>query len=166
MSERVYTDTEILRLISEIKRLPINWRKISSIETTGNAICQTVKVTGDEGNLFVLKLRQGTFNINNFSLTLGFQKEGTTTLFRVKRYDGKYKQHTNPIEKESFYNFHIHTATERYQKYGTGEEDKYAIETSNFSNYEDAIQYLIGDCNFVIDPDPQLNLFGDNNGNN
>jgi hypothetical protein len=80
-------------------------------------------------------------------------------LFRLKRYDGKSHEHTNPIESQRFYDFHIHTATERYQNYGTGEEDKYAEPTNRFTNYGEAFQCLLRDCGFQLPQSPQINLF-------
>ena len=47
-------------------------------------------------------------------------------VFRLRRYNGKSHEHTNPIEKEIFYDFHIHTATERYQVLENKKEDTYA----------------------------------------
>jgi hypothetical protein len=94
-------------------------------------------------------------------LTLGFFPEGSSELFRLRRYDGKYQQHSNPIEKNfRFYDFHIHMATERYQLFGTKEEDKYAEPTNRYSDYEGALKCLLSDCNFQIPEDPQLSLLG------
>lgn len=79
-------------------------------------------------------------------------------MFHLKRYDGKSHEHTNPIEDEKFYDFHIHTATERYQNYGNGEEDKYAYQTDRFSNYKEAFECMLKDCNFILPSQMQLEL--------
>lgn len=84
---------------------------------------------------------------------------GSNELFHLRRYDGKSHEHTNPIEKEKFYDFHIHKATERYQSYGNGEEDKYAEPTDEFSDFSQAFQCLLKDCGFKFTDDPQLSLF-------
>jgi len=63
------------------------------------------------------------------------------------------------LKKIKFYDFQIHITTERYQVYENGEEDKYAEPTDRFTNYGEAFQCLLNDCNFQLPYDPQLNLF-------
>jgi hypothetical protein len=160
VSRKIYTDGEINSLILELKPLPYDWRSISPPKVDGASITQTVECIGQEQHAFKILLRQNTKYPLNFSLTLGFIPKGSTALFRLRRYDGKSHEHTNPIEnKFRFYDFHIHMATERYQTYGTGEEDKYAIPTDKYNDYEGALKCLVDDCNFQIPNDPQIHLF-------
>ena len=86
------------------------------------------------------------------------QPPGTNQLFRLRRYNGKSHEHTNNIEKNSFYDFHIHMATERYQELGT-REDAYAEPTNQFSDFHSALQYMLNECNFEPPENEQLSLF-------
>jgi len=154
-----YSDLEIDNLIAESKPLPLNWQsriqmREVSVHKTGN-----FDIQGVNNNNFRLILRQSRLNSLDFSIILGVYPPGSNKLFHLRRYDGKSHEHTNPIEKEKFYDFHIHKATERYQKYGTCEEDKYAEPTDRFSNYGEAIECLLNDCGFVLPDDPQLSFF-------
>jgi hypothetical protein len=74
----------------------------------------------------------------------------------LRRYNGKH-QHTNKIEKETFFNFHIHYATERYQQFGM-DEDGYAQPTEYYTDLQGAFQSLIKECNLILPPDTQPNL--------
>lgn len=80
-------------------------------------------------------------------------------LFRLLRYNGKSHEHTNLIERESFYDFHIHRATERYQDRGM-REDGYAVRTDQYANFSHAIQFMISDANLVLPPGTSPGLFG------
>ena len=80
--------------------------------------------------------------------------------FRLRRYNGKSHEHTNHIEGESFYNFHVHLATERYQDLGT-REVAYAESTEHYSDFRGAVQCLIDDVNLEISPEAQSGLFGE-----
>ena len=68
----------------------------------------------------------------------------------LKRYNGKSHQHTNKIERETFYDYHIHTATARYQEFG-GDEDGYAEISSAYSNLESALKCMEKECGFVVE---------------
>ncbi len=65
------------------------------------------------------------------------------------------------MEEQTFYDFHIHMATERYQRTGN-REDTYAEPTDRYSDMEGAFTCLLADCGFVVPPPPpgtQGNLF-------
>jgi hypothetical protein len=83
---------------------------------------------------------------------------GSTKVFRLRRYNGKSHEHTNPIEKQTFYDFHIHTATERYQDLGA-REDSFAEPTHRFSSIEEAVDCFLDDCNFEFTGGHQGKLF-------
>ena len=77
---------------------------------------------------------------------------------RLRRYNGKSHQHTNPLEDQRFYDFHIHTATERYQASGN-REDTYAEASSRYADLDQALGCLIDDCGFVLPPGHQPDMF-------
>jgi hypothetical protein len=84
----------------------------------------------------------------------------SSTFFRLRRYNGRGHEHTNKLEHERFYNFHIHTATERYQEEGA-REDGYAEQTDRYHDLNGAINCMFADCGFQKE-DPeigQMNLF-------
>jgi hypothetical protein len=79
-------------------------------------------------------------------------------IFRLRRYNGKSHEHTNLIEDVSFYEYHIHQATERYQLLGA-REDSYAEPTDRFSDFYQAVSCLMEDCGFEIPSGAQRSLF-------
>ncbi len=109
------------------------------------------------GNRFVVKIRQSSVNLRNFSVILGYVLPGLYTVFRLRRYNGKHR-HSNILEKETFYDFHVHTATERYQRPGFN-EDHFAETTSRYYDLGSAIQCLLNECGFR-DPFADTPLFG------
>ena len=64
-------------------------------------------------------LRQNKINRLDFSVILAVRVPQSNLLFRLRRYNGKSHEHTNHIEGDTFYDYHIHMATERYQEIGT-----------------------------------------------
>lgn len=152
-----YTDKEIRALVKEPKQIgenvfaPINW-----LEREGHKRAD-INVEGDNGNIFAVKMRKSLINPIDFSVILGVNVPKTNVLFRLRRYNGKH-WHRNKIEGERFRDFHIHTATERYQRQGF-DEDKFAQSTSRYSSFESALRCLIEDCGFYSDEIPQRSLF-------
>jgi hypothetical protein len=141
------TDPAIAELIGEAKNIPDglcipvkamserngHWRKGYEIEC-------------DSGNCFVVKIRLSSVNPMDFSAILGYRLPGLYTIFRLRRYNGRH-YHSNTLENERFYDFHVHTATERYQRPGF-HEDTFAEKTNRFYNLESAIQCLVNECGF------------------
>jgi hypothetical protein len=79
-------------------------------------------------------------------------------LFLLCRYNGKSHEHKNKLEKETaFYDYHIHKATERYQREGTKEE-YFAEASSRYSTPQQALNCLIADCNVELPLNSQLRL--------
>ena len=115
-------------------------------------------VTGADGNSFRLILRQSMFNHLDFSVILGVFPKESNELFRLRRYNGKSHEHSNKLEEQKFYDFHIHTATERYQELGK-EEDAYAEQTERYSDFQSAIDCMLSDCGFRLPADMQGALF-------
>lgn len=58
----------------------------------------------------------------------------------------------------TFYDFHIHIATERYQEIGT-REDAYAEPTDRYGDFHSALQCLIDDTSLNVPPEAQRSLF-------
>lgn len=72
--------------------------------------------------------------------------------------NGKSHEHTNLIEGEIFYDFHIHQATQRYQEIGA-REDTFAEPSNRFADFQQALKCLFNDCGFQMPYDPQGKLF-------
>jgi hypothetical protein len=142
-----FSDSEISRLIKEPKILPVNFQELLRLRPKRGHSEHDIDVKGDDGSDFRLILRQNKINPLDFSVILAYRPQETTQQFRLCRYNGKSHQHKNSIENESFYDFHIHKATERYQDLGAFEES-YAEPTSRFSDLSSALRCLLEDCNF------------------
>ena len=152
-----YSDQEIAELIRERKPLPQDYRSLIQFKPKLGHKEYELAVEGDNGSDFRLILRQSNANPLDFSIILGILPVDTNQLFRLRRYNGKHSQHTNRIEKNTFYDFHIHVATERYQQIGVA-EDEYAEPTDRFADLHTALQCMVNDCNFDVPEDPQLSF--------
>jgi len=115
-------------------------------------------ITGENESDFRLIFRQSLLNPLDFSIILAYRPSHSNILFRLRRYNGKSHEHTNIIEGETFYDYHIHQATERYQEIGA-REDSYAEQTDRFSEFNQAISCLIMDCGLEIPSGTQRPLF-------
>lgn len=117
-----------------------------------------ILVDRPDHSAFKIIIRQSIENPLAFSAILGFIPSNKTDVFLLRRYNGKNHEHSNRLEKEpAFYDFHIHTATERYQIAGPREEF-YAEVTSRYSDLHGAIACLVSDCNIILN-DSQGDLF-------
>ena len=156
----MYSDSEIAALVRERKPLPLDWRnriRLRSRPKMGHNE-RDLKVTGNNGTEFRVILRQNRINPLDFSIILMVCAPQSNQLFRLQRYNGKSHEHTNQIERNTFYDFHIHMATERYQKIGT-REDAYAEPTDRYGDFHGALRCLIEDTNLDIPPDAQTSFF-------
>jgi hypothetical protein len=109
-----FSDHEIAEMIREPKTLPKNYlSRIQLREKRGHKE-RELDVTGDNGRQYRLILRQSNVNPLDFSVILAVIPPDSNQLFRLRRFNGKSHEHTNPIEGETFYDFHVHSATERY----------------------------------------------------
>jgi hypothetical protein len=152
------SDTEIDRLIKEPKALSVNLQELLRLRLKRGHSEHDLDVKGEDGNDFRLILRQNKINPLDFSVILAYCPHETTQQFRLCRYNGKSHRHKNSIENESFFDFHIHKATERYQDLGTYEEC-YAEPTSRFSDLSSALRCLLEDCNFHTQTSNHPRLF-------
>jgi hypothetical protein len=112
---------------------------------------------GEKGNEFRLILRQSAINPLDFSIILAYRPPKSNQLFRLRRYNSRH-WHTNLIEGETFYDFHIHQATARYQEMGA-KEDAYAEPSDRFSDFNQALPCMLKDCGFQVPIELQRGLF-------
>jgi hypothetical protein len=152
------TDAEIAALLAERKPLARDfWSRLQPKEKRGHKE-RELDVAGESGTEFRLIVRQSVVNPLDFSVILAHRPAGTNQLFRLRRYNGRSHEHTNPIERQTFYDFHVHTATERYQELGL-REDTYAEPADRFSDLEEALRCMLKECGFDGPEDPQASLF-------
>lgn len=142
-----FSNGEIQRMIEAPKPLPTGfWSKLSLKDKRGHRE-QQIRLKGDDSRTYHLMLRQSRINVLDFSIILAVEPEESNQWFRLRRYNGKSHEHTNRIEGQRFYDFHIHKATERYQDLGM-REDGFAEPTRRYGDLLGALQCLIGDCGF------------------
>src|ERR1035437_3781421 len=122
-----YTDTQVRVLIEEPKPLPEDFRQRLLLRQKRGHREQQLDVGGTQGGSLRVILRQTAENALDFSAILACLGERSTSTFRLRRYNGKSHEHTNLIERQRFYDFHVHTATARYQELGA-REDAFAEE--------------------------------------
>jgi len=113
-----YSDADIAILIAERKPLAEDFSSQVRMRNRRGHKEQELDIQGVSGNQFRLILRQSSFNVLDFSIILAHCPADTNQIFRLRHYNGKSHEHTNTIESDTFYDFHIHTATERYQESG------------------------------------------------
>ncbi len=143
----IYSDQEIAALIQEHKPLPEDWHSQFTIKRKRGHRDLHLDLTGDAGNGFRIIIRKSEFDSSNFSVVLAVQVPQSNRLFRLRRYNGCNHAHTNLIENTEVKGFHIHFATERYQRQGIRKED-YAVSTTRYNNINGALRCLILDANF------------------
>jgi hypothetical protein len=66
-------------------------------------------------------------------------------------------QHLINIIEKTFYDFHIHQATARYQEIGA-KEDAYAEPSDRFSDFNQALSCMLKECGFQIPSELQERL--------
>lgn len=154
----ILKDTQIASLIAEPKPLPDNYKSKLQLKSKNGFKRSELEVTGEFGSKFVIILRQSEINVIDFSVILGFYPTNSNNLFRIRRYNGKSHEHKNGYEKDRFYDFHIHTATERYQTADGKDEDHFAQPTDRYADIHAALECMLDDCSFKRPEDNQLDL--------
>jgi hypothetical protein len=140
------SDDEIAELTTEPKSFPDGpWPP--RLKQEGSHRRADIGVEAPSGSEFVIKIRQSDLNHLDFSIILGYRIPGSYTVFRLRRHNGKSHWHTNPIEEQTFFDFHIHKATERYQALGA-REDHYAEVTSRYRDLNGALECMLEECGF------------------
>jgi hypothetical protein len=155
-----YSDSEIAQMIQERKPLPDNYHARVQLRDKRGHKEREFDITGENGTQYRLILRQSDFNALDFSIILAVNASDSNQIFRLRRYNGKHGEHTNPIEGNTFYDFHIHLATKRYQESGA-REDTFAEVTDRYADFNTALQCMLKDCGFETTRDTQQNLFGE-----
>lgn len=155
-----YTDAQIARLVAEEKPLPADWPQRFRRKPKRGHDERELSVAGSEGNQFRIIFRKSQSNLLDFSVILGVEIPLSNRPFRLRRHNGKSHEHTNQIEGDSFYDFHIHMATERYQLLGGREprEDAYAEVTDRYSDARGALACMLEDAGFIV-VGPQTPMF-------
>ena len=151
------SDDEIQRLISEPKPLPPNYHLRLRLKPKRGHKEAELDFEGANGATFRLILRQSMGNPLDFSLILAYRVPQTNIVFRLRRYNGKSHEHTNKLEGDKFYDFHIHEATQRYQEAGL-REDAYAEPTDRYADFDDALRCMLANCGCELSPNPQAAL--------
>jgi hypothetical protein len=129
----ILSDAQIAALIAEQKNIPGGLFPIRQMTERSHHKRKNFDVeTTAAGNEFVISVRQSSLNANDFSVILGYRIPGSFTVFRLRRYNGNSHQHTNILEKQILEGFHVHTATERYQRLGGAKEDHFAETTERY----------------------------------
>lgn len=146
------TDEEIAKLISEPKPLPENYRSSMRLRPKKGHSERDLDVRGINGSEFRIIQRQSGFNLLDFSVILAYRPRESNQLFKLRRYNGRSHEHTNDIENETFYDFHIHQATEGYQELGAKEES-FAQRSDKYHSLPEAVEYMFEECSFVVPPE-------------
>ena len=154
----IYADNQIDALVQESKPLPADWQHRTRMKAKRGHDEQHLDLAGEAGTGFRLIFRQSSINSLDFSIILAVLVPQSTQVFRLRRYNGRSHEHTNQIENETFYDFHIHLATERYQELGT-REDAYARPTDRYGTFRGALDCLFTDANVSVPPQAQGELF-------
>jgi hypothetical protein len=147
-------------MIEERKPLPDNYRARVQLRDKRGHKERELDVTGENGTQYRLILRQSNFNTLDFSIILVVNPSDSNQLFRLRRYNGKSHEHTNQIEGNTFYDFHVHRASERYQESGS-REDAFAEATNRYADFHTALRCMLKDCGFETPPNAQPSLFGE-----
>lgn len=155
-----YSDSEIAAMIQELKPLPADYRSRATLRDKRGHKERELDIEGAEGNNYRLILRQSNFNPLDFSVILAVSPPDSNVLFRLRRYNGRSHEHTNQIEDVTFYDFHVHEASERYQELGA-REDSYAESTDRYSDLHSALRCLLDDCGFIAPGGGQTSLFAE-----
>ena len=150
MSARL-TDQEIAGLLDMPKRLPADYRSRLRMKLKSGHKEADLDVAGDDGSEFVVKLRQSAKNPLDFSVVLAYHLPNSNQVFRLRRYNGLSHRHTNRLERERFFGYHVHTATERYQELEGVDEEGFAELSSSYADIDSALECMIRECGFVIE---------------
>ena len=145
-----FSDQMIETLILEKKPLPQNYLlHVRLKDKHGHKESELDLIRSAEGGRFRLILRQSNFNTLDFSIILAVCSSASSRFFRLRRYNGKSHEHKNLIEGNTFYDFHMHTASERYQEIGR-DEDSFAEPTNRYGDFQGALDCMLKDCCFEL----------------
>lgn len=150
-------------MLQEKKYLPIDY--LSKLRLKHKSSRQheekEIKIFGEMGNHYYIILRKNSIDPLDFSIILRYQDDKGIR-YNLVRYNGKH-HHTNRLECNSFREFHIHKATQRYQENGFDIET-FAESTKEYGSYNEAMKCFLSDLNFEVDTPPNtsnLSNYGD-----
>jgi len=156
-----YTDVEIADLIATAKSPTPPRENLPELSTSGGHERASALFIGEDGNQFRVILRRSRINPFDFSAILTVRVPNSTRYFRLLRYNGRSHPHRNHLEGTKLHGFHIHRATERYQRSGHS-EDAYAESTDRYDSWEGAVSCLLADAQIKVGLSPkasQIALF-------
>lgn len=169
---RIISNEERDDLLTERKQLPSRYEtRLAPVKQSSSCMARRqFSVVGDEGHSFEVFVRRNMNWAEDFSIGLIFIDEDNNR-YILTRYNGASHKHTNHLERQAGEDnhtfrdqFHIHVATERYQR-GRGSIDGYAEPTSRFNSFESALDAFLKGTGFVTEasdghprPDPQQSL--------
>lgn len=152
-----YSDEEIATLLRERKRLGRGWRTQAQLREKRGQVERQLELSGADGTTFRLIVRRSESDPTDFSAILAVDDQRLDRLFILRRCDGPSHRHRNAIEGDSFRDFHIHEATERYQLGGFC-EDGFAQPTDRYLNADGALRCLFADAQFDLPTDQPIQL--------
>ncbi len=144
------SDKEIEVLVGMPKPLPTDYRgrlRTRARPYSGQHEEAQIEIGVQNTGTFRVIVRKNRINPFDFSVILGYIPPGRLKLFHLRRYNGAHR-HTNKLESNSFRDFHIHYATQRYQEAGW-DIDAYAEPTDRYDTVDGALEILLDDCNFI-----------------
>jgi len=151
------SDGDIGELLQEEKPLPSDFlTRIKTRPKRGHSE-RELDLTGTGNSQFRVILRQSAVNHLDFSIILAYLPPNTNDMFRLRRHNGLSHEHTNIVEAQTFYDYHIHIATERYQEIGA-REDAFAEPTDRYADYASALRCFWADCGFIFPPGAQSSM--------
>ena len=144
------SDKQIEALVGMAKPLPADYR--GRLRTRARPYSSQheeaqIEIGVQNTGTFRVIVRKNRINPLDFSVILGYVPPERLKLFHLRRYNGAHR-HTNKLESNSFRDFHIHYATQRYQEAGW-DIDAYAESTDRYDTVDGALDILLDDCNFI-----------------
>lgn len=145
----LFTDHQIAAYIGEPKLIPGSYPTVFPFRLKGaHSECEfDVKTDPGAPHKFKIIVRQSIKNPLDFSVILALLSAETNYVVRLVRYNGKSHEHSNPIEKMRFYDFHVHRASERYMLRPGSDPETFAEPSDRYSDIAGAFRCLVDDCN-------------------
>lgn len=158
-----FTDDQIAAMLRVPKGLAADSEIQLRPKAHKNGVVQlqgAIDVPGDDERTYRILVRCGRHKSDNFSVILCVLGSPTHDgEFRLRRYNGNNHEHTNELERDTIsFQYHMHTATERYQMHVPEKPDGYAVQRSGFTDYWEALKIMFEECGFVQPPGAQLTL--------
>ncbi|MCX6676844.1 MAG: hypothetical protein NTU95_02725 [Methanothrix sp.] len=139
------SDQEIIELIGEEKKLAVNFREQLTLKKKSDKKYQECDLSAKSNKgAFIITVKVNIKDVFDFSIILQYISENGFN-YILRRYNGTH-QHKNILERTLIRGYHIHIATEKYQR-SLLRIDGYAELTDSYKNWKDALAQLIADCN-------------------